>query len=288
MPRFENIILNLQNKTKSQKILLSSLETFATLIVWLLTLYLSALFILSPVSQLHIPNFKREINFAIYLIAIGFLIPFSFLILWRGFIIGLKPISIFNFGTNFRLKLFALGFFISALILTASSLIAKENMFEMIISRFSGFSIIQIISLLIVYLFAFLIQTTFEEALFRATIIQNLKAFGTNIIIAIFTSAMIFAFFHLSKKTEPALFFGVFIMGICFSIATYRTNGIEAAIGAHLANNFITGAIFGNFDNSQNMQNIIILSAIFFILYLGLLEAFLWFFRTYLRIDLLR
>lgn len=283
MQRFENIIINAQNKPNSKKILFSSLETFLTLIIWLATLYLCALYILSPISQTNIGSFKRELNFAIYLILLGFLIPLSFLILWRGFILGLKPISIFNFGTKFRFKLFAIGFVISAIILISSSFFAQQNIIEIILSRFSGISFLQIIILLFVYFLAFLVQTAFEEILFRGTIVQNLKAIGAHIFIAIGISAMIFALFHLSKKTDSTLFFAVFIMGICFSIATLRTNGIEAAMGGHFANNFITGAIFGHLDNSQNTDNAIILSILFFIIYLGLLEISLRLFKRFGR-----
>lgn len=276
MIRFEDLIAKATNRPNHIKAIFASLESILTLIIWLSSLYFCARFVLAPLSLSKIPSFGRELNFAIYLILFGFLIPLTFLILWRGFVMGLKPISIFNYGTKFRFWLFLSGFLIAASIILGLSLFSKDMPLSLILARFGNFEITQIFILLPIYIIAFSIQSTFEEAFFRATLVQNLRALGAHIFIAIGISAMIFAIFHLSSKTSPIIFFATFIMGIAFSITTLRTNGIEMAMGAHIANNIIIGALFGQFDNSQNSQAALFSAVLFFGLYLALAEVSLW------------
>jgi len=152
-------------------------------------------------------------------------------------------------------------------------------MVSKIIVRFLSLGFVNSLILLLFYIVGFSIQSTFEEALFRASFVQNLRALGIHIIIAIPFSAFFFAMFHMSKQMPSAIFFATFLMAITFSYATWRTQGLETSMGAHIANNIIIGAIFGSLDNSQSANTAIFAALLYTIFFVSLIEIYIHFKR---------
>jgi membrane protease YdiL (CAAX protease family) len=275
---FENLVRKKQPPPKSIWItIFASFETLFILIAWVFISQLTYNLIIRPISATHPSKFIFEMNFAGFVLGAAFLLPFCLLILWRGFVHKMPPQSIFSATNSFRIKNLIGGLIFSALFIGIISFSFEANLPNQIATRFAKFGIIQSVALLIFYLIGFTIQASFEEALFRASFVQNLCAIGLNFILAIGLSAFLFALLHMNEKMPAEVFFSTFIMALGFSYASYRTQGIEFAMGAHIANNFLIGGIFGQLDNATSAQNSLIGSIFYVVIFIIMIEGFLKF-----------
>lgn len=275
MTKFEN---QLEKAPKiSKAIIVALVEILGTLIVWVGSMALIASIFKVYLPNPHNPNVADEIRFAFFLLLLSFILPGIFLFAMRKFLLGKPIISLFNASGNFRFSSFAAGFVISVLILVSTMLAAEPRALELAQMRMNAFGFGSYLLIMSVYLISFFVQTAFEEVFFRATIVQHLSRTGLPIFISLLVSALIFSLFHYAPKIGIEVLFGVFIMGASYNYATYRTQGIEIAMGAHFANNLIVGAILGSFDNTKNFENALIAGLIYSIAFVALLETFLHF-----------
>lgn len=279
MSRFEDQVKDNLTAKNPFKAAISISETIVILGLWVLVSRLTLFYIIKPISFTHPQKFVWEMNFATYILIFTCLLPLSCLFLWRGFVQKINALSIINSIGKFRLENFFLGFGISALIVIGLSSITEPDMVSKIIVRFLSLGFVNSLILLLFYIVGFSIQSTFEEALFRASFVQNLRALGIHIIISIPFSAFFFAMFHMSKQMPSAIFFATFLMAITFSYATWRTQGLETSMGAHIANNIIVGAIFGSLDNSQSANTAIFAALLYTIFFVSLIEIYIHFKR---------
>jgi uncharacterized protein len=79
------------------------------------------------------------------------------------------------------------------------------------------------------------IQAAAEEVLFRGYIMQALGLVWRREWFAVVGSALLFALFHGTQNLP--LFFHRFFFGLLMGALVWRTGGLEASIGAHVANN---------------------------------------------------
>lgn len=279
MSRFEDQVKDSLDVKKPIKAAISISETIVILGIWVLVSHFTMLYIIKPILSTNTQKFVREMNFSTYILIFTCLLPLSCLFLWRGFVQKINPFSIINNVGKFRLENFLLGFGVSALIVISLSSITEADIGSRIIVRFLSLGFVNSIILLLFYIVGFSIQSTFEEALFRASFVQNLRALGIHILIAIPFSALFFAMFHMSRQMPNAIFFATFLMAITFSYASWRTQGIETAMGAHIANNIIIGAIFGSLDNSQSANTAFFAAIFYTIFFVSLIEIYLHFKR---------
>jgi len=98
------------------------------------------------------------------------------------------------------------------------------------------------------------IQTSFEELLIRSYLTQQINFFSRNIILAIFSSSLVFAFMHINNPETGRFGFGLMLIyyliaGLFLSIIAYKDNRLELSLGVHAANN-IFGAIIVNYEGS--------------------------------------
>lgn len=113
---------------------------------------------------------------------------------------------------------------------------------------------LQFIRLFILAFLLLPIQTSFEELLIRSYLTQQINFFAKNIILAIFSSSLVFAFMHINNPETGAFGYGVmliyyFIAGLFLSILAYKDNRLELSLGVHAANN-VFGAIIVNYQVS--------------------------------------
>lgn len=97
------------------------------------------------------------------------------------------------------------------------------------------------------------IQTSSEELLFRGAIPQALAGFLKNPLIVVVISGLLFGAAHMANpeaQADPVIsLIGYSVTGIGWGWVTYRTVGLELAIGAHTINNFF-GLLIVGYSNS--------------------------------------
>ncbi len=209
-----------------------------------------------------------------YLTVIGFGLGFLFLLFYRSVVQKLNISTIFT-GTIFRWKLFFLGMGIASLIILGSLLFSqfylKENEFQPAIDFFKSMKPEDYIKNLLLMAFIFCFQASFEEMFFRGVLVQNLRRLKIPLFLCVILSSVLFGFAHAGQNISYHIIIATGLMGLTFSMATIRTNGIEVAMGAHIINNFIVGAILNQLDNTKNDETYLV-GLVFLGVFLVLLE----------------
>ncbi len=99
------------------------------------------------------------------------------------------------------------------------------------------------------------IQAAAEEVLFRGYLMQALGLVWRREWFAVVGSALLFALFHGTQNLP--LFFHRFFFGLLMGALVWRTGGLEASIGAHIANNlgaFIWAALTTSVAQARAIQ----------------------------------
>ena len=106
------------------------------------------------------------------------------------------------------------------------------------------------------------IQAAAEEVLFRGYIMQALGLVWRREWFAVVGSALLFALFHGTQNLP--LFFHRFFFGLIMGALVWRTGGLEASIGAHIANNlgaFLWAALTTSVAQARAVQELTWLGA---------------------------
>jgi len=174
-----------------------------------------------------------------------FMMLFPFLIGLLAFVILVKPL---NYRT-FKLTINGTGMFrwnrflISALVWTILSALYFFIYLKMDPSNFSLKNTSgTLIPLILISLIFIPFQAAFEEVLFRGYLMQGFAVLLRNRWFPLFITSVLFGLMHAFNPEVKE--FGFFTMmpqyilfGLIFGIVTILDDGIEAAIGAHAANN---------------------------------------------------
>ena len=98
------------------------------------------------------------------------------------------------------------------------------------------------------------IQTTAEEFFFRGWLLRWVSSGRLPIWIVVFINSSLFALPHMFNPEVKDYYLIAFIyftsMGAMLTIATLRDKSLELAIGAHFANNFLTGVLVSYQDSA--------------------------------------
>jgi membrane protease YdiL (CAAX protease family) len=85
-----------------------------------------------------------------------------------------------------------------------------------------------------------IINAVAEELLFRGYILQGLGLLTQNRILSAIVNGLLFMIVHMTAEGQDYKFLLVlFEAGFFFTIITLKSNGLELAIGMHLANNLV-------------------------------------------------
>ena len=101
------------------------------------------------------------------------------------------------------------------------------------------------------------IQAAAEEVLFRGYLMQALGLVWRREWFAVVGSALLFALFHGTQNLP--LFFHRFCFGLLMGALVWRTGGLEASIGAHIANNlgaFLWAALTTSVAQARAIQEL--------------------------------
>jgi len=271
MPKFEDILKERQPKKIWPAILSFIAGVLAIFTAWNAPIVISML-TFKVVMPWELANFDVEIRFILLILILGFGAGFLALLCYRSLIQKLPPITLFTGAKKFRFKLLTLGIILSSLFVLGGMIFFEPEYIATIKRRFSQLGPYYFVILCAAYLLAFVVQSTFEELYFRGFLTQYLRRILIPNPIVIFITSLLFALVHYSPSIPMSVLASAFLMGLAFAIASWRTNGLEIAIGAHIANNFIVGALVGALDNRQANDEAYLSAVLFLAFYLGALE----------------
>lgn len=177
-------------------------------------------------------------------------LPLFVLLLFLPFALKRGLVTTFTSGRTFRYGLVFWGMW------TWGLLLAAESIYKFAVSPSTFKLTLQVAEFLPALLVAMVfvtIQATSEEMLFRSAIPKVVGSFAKNPVVIIGLSSLLFGLPHLSNP-EAANQFWVSLLaysltGAAWGWISYRSGGIELAIGAHVINN-IYGLVLVGYDNS--------------------------------------
>ncbi|MEK7660536.1 MAG: type II CAAX endopeptidase family protein [Pseudomonadota bacterium] len=275
MPRFENLLKEGQPKNFWPALFGLFAGVFLIFVAWNAPI-IAAVFAFKLEMPYEIANFAIELKFLILVLFFGFGVGLLAMIFYRKKLQKMPAISLFTAAPKFRIGLVLIGIALTSLITFGGVIFFEPNYIEKMASRFLQLGTVDFVLLASAYLAAFAVQSTFEETYFRGFLTQYLRRLSIPLAVVIVITSLLFSAVHYSPKMPMpvlgAVLFSAFLMGLTFAVAAWRTNGLEVTIGAHIANNFIVGGLFGALDNQQASEEAYLSAIVFAVLYLGGLE----------------
>ena len=218
----------------------------------LLIVFLMIVYFLSLRTTLLSTHFDILNNPMIILIIVGisygmFMILFYLCI---RFIHKKQFISLINIGKNLKWTRIFKGAGLWAGIMTMFTLIS------IIFNKGSlsfNFNPVPFIYLLIISLLVFPIQASFEEIFFRGYLMQGFGLLSKKPVVPLIITTLIFGLIHFYNGTNfimsITIVLSALILGLMLGIIVLGENGLETAMGAHIANNMFV-ALFLNSSDS--------------------------------------
>ena len=133
----------------------------------------------------------------------------------------------------------------------ASSMVTDADLRASLLDRFTAYGAQVFVFVALAYLAGFAVQGTFEEVFVRGWLTQRLCAHGWSVWVSAVASTLIFVGLHVAPGIGPTYLVLVAAMGLAFAWSAIRLNGLEFAIGAHVANNFVVGGLFAGLISGQ-------------------------------------
>lgn len=185
----------------------------------------------------------------------GFGPAFIVMMAWRKMMERRRVGSLFTASSHFRWRLVGTSILVVGLLGLAVTLPFDPESVMQIEARLVRFSAQDWLMLIGAYGIGIIVQATFEEVYVRGWLLQHLSRFLPNAIVAILATSVIFSALHLGHPGW-ATYVATFSIGLAFGWSALRLNGLEAAIGAHIANNLIGALLAGQMltGNAPNMD----------------------------------
>jgi uncharacterized protein len=158
--------------------------------------------------------------------------------------------AIINTGKNLKWNRILKGALIWTSILTIFTLMALifENGSLTFNLSFKPF-----IYLLILSIIVFPIQASFEEIFFRGYLMQGIGLLSKKPVVPLIITSLIFGSIHFYNGSTFSMSISIvmsaMILGLMFGIIVLGENGIETAVGAHIANNLFVAVILNSSDS---------------------------------------
>jgi membrane protease YdiL (CAAX protease family) len=233
------------NRSKTWRTIAGGIGIF---LVWQISIVMLALFF-EPLRHMLMTkdgtfSASQEARGAFALMVVGFGPAFLALMAWRKFVERAPVKTLFTGAPQFRWALaIAAAFAVVGLSYATSAAFDQESMgpFE---ARMTQFSASDWLLLAGVYLAGTLVQSTFEEVYIRGWLLQHVQRFIAHGLISVFVTAVIFSLLHIGHPGW-ATYVVTFVMGLAFGYSAWRLNGLEAAIGGHVANNLMSALLLG-------------------------------------------
>ncbi|MCA3693900.1 CPBP family intramembrane glutamic endopeptidase [Aquidulcibacter sp.] len=264
------------NRSKTWRTIAGGIGIF---LVWQITLIILAL-AFEPLTRMLLlrgQDFtaKDEALGALGLMVGGFGPAFLALLAWRHFVEKASVRTLFTGESRFRWPLaLAAALAIVVLSFLTSAAFAQESMgpFEERIAKFSPSDWLLLAG---VYVIGTLVQATFEEVYIRGWLLQHIHRFIAHGFVSVLVTAAIFSMLHIGHPGW-ATYVVTFAMGLAFGYSAWRLNGLEAAIGGHVANNFMSALLLGTLVGGNPAEMDLmegVAYALYLLGFLGFVEA---------------
>jgi hypothetical protein len=223
----------------------------AGIIVGVLLLVLSVFFS-GEISNIYsfIQSAVSSPLFLVVLVGISYTISVFLFYICLRFVHHKKFSRVINTVSGLRWKLLFKGLVLWALILFILSLpdlILNPGSYQITYNSES------FLILLIICLLAFPIQASFEEILFRGYLMQGFSLVSRKPWVPLVLTSLIFGSVHVFNGTnlymDLSIVASTFVIGIMLGIITLGDNGIETAMGVHIANNLYVALFFNSTDS---------------------------------------
>jgi len=211
-----------------------------------------SIFFAGEVSNIY-PFIQSTISnpiFLVVLVGISYTISVFLFYICLRFVHHKKFLSVINTVSGLRWKLLLKGLVLWALILfilSLPSLIFNQGGYEITYNSKS------FLILLIICLLAFPIQASFEEILFRGYLMQGFSLVSKKPWVPLVLTSLIFGSVHVLNGTnlymDLSIVASTFIIGMMLGIIALGDNGIETAMGVHIANNLYVALFFNSTDS---------------------------------------
>jgi uncharacterized protein len=212
------------------------------------------------------------------LLAGGFGPGFLALLAWRKLMERRGVKSVFTGEAKFRWPLLLASFALVGGLGLFLTLGLDPNGTEDIATRMARFVPRDWLLLIVAYGIGIAIQATFEEVYVRGWLLQHMARCVPNAIGVVVVTALVFVVLHIGHPGW-ATYVAALLFGLAFGWSAIRLNGLEAAIGAHIANN-LTGALLSGAMVSGNAAT---MSTSDFVLYGAYVLGFLVFVEVWAR-----
>lgn len=186
----------------------------------------------------------------VILVGISYSISFFLFYICLRFLQHKHLLKIINTVSGLRWKLLFKGLILWALILFILSLpdlIFNPGSYQ--ITYNSGSFLI----LLIICLLVFPIQASFEEILFRGYLMQGFSLVSKKPWVPLLITSILFGCVHFFNGTniytDLSIVASTFIIGMMLGVIALGDNGIETAMGVHIANNLYVALLYNSTDS---------------------------------------
>jgi uncharacterized protein len=216
-------------------------------VVWRTTVEVIALsfpFVASMFGgEVPMPAHQEALAMGLFLLG-GFGPAFLLLMRWRRAVEERETSTLFTSAAKFRWSLLWMSALVVGLLGLAITLPFDLESTQQISDRIARFTVTDWLLLAAVYGIGIFVQASFEEVFIRGWLLQHLCRFVPSALVAILVSSVIFSALHIGHPGWATLA-TTFAIGLVFGWSALRLNGLEAAMGAHIANNLIGALLAG-------------------------------------------
>jgi membrane protease YdiL (CAAX protease family) len=224
--------------------------TFASLLF--IVLFMIIYFLSSGISGLEVQTNILNYNPLLILVLVGISYGIYSLLFYLciRFIHKKKFLSLINTGKNIKWNRILKGAGLWAGIMgifALMSLIFQDSNLSLNFNP-GSFMLLLILSLLV-----FPIQASFEEIFFRGYLMQAIGLITKKPVVPLILTSLIFGVIHFfngtNVTTSITIVFSATILGLMLGIIVLGENGLETAMGAHIANNMYVALVFNTSDS---------------------------------------
>lgn len=223
--------------------------TFASILIIVLLLILY--FMSMGSSGLEAQNIiSKNPMFLLVLVGISYGIYFLLFYLCIKFIHKKRFMALINVGKHIKWSRILKGAGLWVLIMGLFTILSMFNQTGNITFHFqlNSFIILLILSLIV-----FPIQASFEEIFFRGYLMQGIGLLAKKPIVPLILTSLIFGLIHFYNGTSAVMSFSIVIsaciLGLMLGIIVLGENGLETAMGAHIANNMYVALVLNSTDS---------------------------------------
>ena len=195
----------------------------------------------------------------VILVGISYTLSYLFFYICLRFIHHKHLLNVINTVSGVRWNLLFKGLILWALILFIFSLpdlIINPGSYQ--ITYNSGNFLI----LLVICLLVFPLQASFEEILFRGYLMQGFSLISKKPWIPLLITSVLFGIVHFfngtSLTSDLSIVASTFVVGMMLGVLALADNGIESAMGVHIANNLYVALFFNSTDSGlQGLPSVV-------------------------------